>query len=79
MCPPSTSDNPATQSRRHVWIVLLLLLTGWYLAAGPIVNLSKWHVEYDLNPAFEEAVALRSGHLDLPSRARYGPLQWPRI
>jgi hypothetical protein len=45
-----------------------LMLVGVYLASATLINLSKFHVQYSTNPSFQEAIAWRNGHINLPSR-----------
>ena len=60
--------NSGSQPGWYVAGCFVLLLIGLYLAAGPAVQLSRWHVLYEVNPAFQEGLAWRSGNLELPRR-----------
>ncbi|MFH1416837.1 MAG: hypothetical protein ABII12_00920 [Planctomycetota bacterium] len=67
------SDTPASsgiasdsEPRWRVTFILILMLVGLYLAAGPLVRLSHWRIP-DSNHALIEANAWRQGRLNLPA------------
>jgi|CXWL01.1.fsa_nt_gi hypothetical protein len=64
-------DTPLRQtSAARNYGVLALLLIALHLAVGATVSLPTWRVTQDNNAAMEEALAWRSGRLDL-ARNRY--------
>lgn len=56
------------ESPAYVTGCLLLLLIGLHLTISPALQLTKWHVSSDLNPAFLEARAWQAGRMTLEGR-----------
>lgn len=64
------SSKPKTETGWQRAGCFVLLLVALHVAVGPKARLSEWRVDASVNLSFAEAVAWRSGRLDLVERMR---------